>query len=519
MDTINTTSATEQSFKQFLFHNRRNRMILFLAAAAIIIQFSIFKYLYPFASYIHGDSFSYINAAYENLTINTYLVGYSKFLRLVNIFAKPDYILVTLQYLLIQCSVLFLLFTIFYFYKPGRATQIILLCFMTFNPLFLHLANMISSDGLFLALSCTWFALLLWIIHRPIKKIIIWQAVVLFIAFTVRYNALIYPIIAGFAFWLSPLPLRKKLTGISLGLLLCGIWIAFTMTRYEKLTGHWQYAPFSGWQMANNAMYAYRHVDSADKKPVPKKFQALDNAITTYLNKARKHIGMNPGEQSEASTYYMWSRGMPLMDYRDNLFKKTKDSTQEFKKWASMGPLYKEYGIHLIKQYPWHYIRYFMWPNFRKYYAPPVEFLEKYNYGKNFVTPQTVIWFGYNNDKVKTRMANSNVWILNYYPILSGIINVIMLFGLIYYLILKGWQYNTAFNKTLLMAGTVWFINAGFTIFASSAALRFQTFPIILTSTFTLLLIDWMAQLARRMKLEEIKQKALTQSYNQEAIA
>jgi hypothetical protein len=514
MDNAQAIPANEQSFKDFLFNNRRNRIILYIAAAAIVIQFAIFKYLYPFASYIHGDSFNYIDAADKNLTINTYLVGYSKFLRLVSIFAKPDIVLVGIQYLLIQCSVLFLLFTIFYFYKPGRVMQIILLCFMVFNPLFLHLANLVSSDNFFLSLSLTWFALLLWIIHRPSNKIIIWHAVVLFVAFTVRYNAIIYPFIAGLAFWLSNLPLRKKLAGIGLGLVLCGWFAGLTMYQYKRLTGHWQYSPFSGWLLANNAMYAYRQVDTVKRKPVPEKFQALDNMIRNFYDRNRRL-----GFKDEASTVYMWTPWMPLMKYRDSLFKKAKDTlATEQKKWASMGPFYKEYGLYIIKKYPWHFARHFMWPNSQKYYAPPIEFLENYNWGKPTVTEQTKKWFGYKSTKVKVRMGNSKVWILNFYPFLSGIINLIMLFGLLYYLMLKGWQYNLVFNKMIIMAGTVWLLNAVFTIWASSAALRFQSFPIMLTTTFALLLVDWMAQLMRKMKLESQQQK-VAEGFSKEAIA
>src|SRR6478752_3537050 len=95
------TSTNQQTFKQFVLQNKRNRTSLFLALAAIMLQFAIFKYLYPFASYIHGDSFSYLGAATNNLTINTYLIGYSKFLRFFNTFAKPDIILVIFQYLFI----------------------------------------------------------------------------------------------------------------------------------------------------------------------------------------------------------------------------------------------------------------------------------------------------------------------------------------------------------------------------------------------------------------------------------
>jgi hypothetical protein len=497
MDTIQTPT----SFKHFLFHNKRNRLTLYFAAVAIILQFAIFKYLYPFASYIHGDSFSYLDGARQNLTINTYMIGYSKFLRVFNTFAKPDYMLVAFQYLFIQCSVLFLLFTVFYFYKPGRYMQIILLSLMVFNPLFLHLGNLVSSDGIFLGLSCIWFALLLWLIHRPSNKIIIWQAVILFIVFTFRYNALIYPVIAIFAFSLSRLSLRKKIAGLTLALLLIGCFVGFTMWRYKVLTGYWQYAPFSGWQLANNAMYAYREVDKSDRKPVPEQFLALDKKIRTFYDQNRRlYLG-------EASTFYMWTPGLSLMQYRDSLFKKANDTAAiELKKWASMGPLYKDYGLHIIQKYPLHFLRYFIWPNAKKYYAPPIEFLETYNSGKNYVTPQAKNWFGYKSIKVSVRMKNIKVRVLDYYPFLSGIINLLMLFGLLYYLFLKGWQYNPIFNKTILLAGFVWLINAGFTIFASSAALRFQSFPIILTTLFTLLLIDWMIQLMRQLKQEQKNQ-------------
>jgi hypothetical protein len=491
------------SFKAFLFYNPRNRRILWLAAAAIVIQFAIFKYLYPFASYIHGDSFKYLEAADNNSTIALYPIGYSKFLRLVSIFAKPDTVLIGLQYLLIQSSAIFLLFTIFYFYRSGNVIQIILLCFMVFNPLFLHLGNMVSSDGFFLALSLAWFSLLLWIIHQPSNKTIFWHGLVLFIAFTVRYNALIYPFIAVVAFGLSRLSLRKKIAGICFPILLLGWFIGLTMYQYKKLTGYWQFSPFSGWQMANNAMYAYRYVDSTHRQPVPQKYRALDNMIRNFYDRTR-NLTMYPSEREQASTFYMWSPGMPLMKYRDSLYKTKIGAPNDYKAWASMSPFYKEYGIYIIKKYPQYFLRYFVWPNSKKYYSPPVEFLQYYNSKNNDVSKQAMKWFGYPSRNVKTRMDSGKTWVLDFYPILTGISNVIMLFGLLYYMLLSGWQYNKAFHKIIIIAATVWLLNAGFTIIASSAALRFQSFPVVLTTMVTLLLVDWMVQL---MKSESIANK------------
>jgi hypothetical protein len=509
MDTFPNAPFSEQTFTQFLFHNRRNRITLYLAAAALVIQFAIFKYLYPFANYIHGDSFWYLDAANQNSTISTYPIGYSKFLRLVSVFAKPDLVLVSLQYLLIQCSTFFLLFTLFYFYKAGRAAQVVLLCFMTFNPLSLHLGNMVSSDGLFLALSITWFALLLWIIYKPSNKIIFWHALVLFAAFTVRYNALIYPFMAAVAFGLSKLTLRKKITGLGLGLLLIGWFVGLSMFQYKKLTGYWQFSAFSGWQWANNALYIYREVDSADREPVPLKFRALDNMVFKLYE---KHPNLEIGE---AGTFFMWAPGLPLMQYRDSLFIKDIAAT-EFKKWAGMGPFYSSYGLYIIKKYPLHFLRYFVWPNSQKFLIPPVEYLEKYNWDYTTVPESAVKWFGYKNGQVKTRMKSGKVLVLQPYPFLVSITNLLMLLGLFSYVLLKGWKYNKTFNKCILLAGFVWITNAGFIIFAASAALRYQAFPAMLSITFSLLLIDWMARLIQHMKLQSQQQQPASE-YAQKA--
>ncbi|OQP45868.1 hypothetical protein A4H97_32005 [Niastella yeongjuensis] len=501
MNQETTMSSAEVSFKDFLFNNKRNRTILWLAAAAIVIQFAVFKYFYPFASYIHGDSFSYIKAADQNLNINTYPIGYSKFLRLFSVFAKPDYVLTSFQYLLIQSSILFLLFTFFYFYKTGKGMQFLLLGFMLFNPLFLHLGNLVSSDNLFLSISCIWFGLLLWIIHRPTIKIIICNSIILLIAFTVRYNAMIYPFIMLIALWLSNLPLRKKIFGLGLSLMLCGIFTSFTMYQYKKLTGYWQFSPFSGWQFANNAMYAYRYVHIADRHPVPLKFQELDNMIRVFFDSTRD-TKKNPSENLKASSVYMWTRRMPLWKYRNNLFKNDTTSI-ELKKWASMGPFYKDYGIFIIKQYPIYFLKYFIYPNALKYYAPPVEFLDVYNSYRKSVAPEASKWFGYDSNNVKTRMKDNNVLVLNFYPILSGMINVSILCLLIIYLTWKGWTYSKPFQKGLTIGGAFWLCNALFTIFASPAALRFQAFPIILTTILVCLLTDFMFQIMGKLKTEK----------------
>jgi hypothetical protein len=319
----------------------------------------------------------------------------------------------------------------------------------------------------------------------------------------VRYNALIYPLIAVLAFGLSNMPIRKKITGIAAGALLCGLFVLYTSNRYKSLTGIWQYSPFSGWQMTNNAMYAYRYVDSAKRKPVPARFKVLDNMIREYFDSTRD-VKKYPQEEWMASTVYMWDPRSSLYKYRNLQY--TNDSTSsELKRWASIGPFYADYGAYIIKQYPLYYARYFLWPNATKYYAPPVEFLETYNSGKDSVISIAKTWFGYKSKKVTTRVKDLNISTLNFYPILTGVMNVVLLCSLACFIMLNGFRNNSPIRKGLLLGTSIWLINAGFTIFASSAALRFQAFPIMLVCTFALLLIDCLWRLA--VSMESSKQK------------
>jgi len=488
------TVAQEVSFKSFLFRNPLNRACIWAAAIALIIQFAVFKYFYPFASFINGDSYVYLETAYHNFSINTYPVGYSNFLRLFSVFTKSDTVLIGFQYGVLQAALLWFLFTVFYFYRPGRAVQLILLGFMVLNPVFLYLANYVSSDSLFLTLSLVWFTLLLWIMHRPTARLIFWHALVLFLAFTVRYNALFYPIITGMAFLLSRQRAWLKIAGTGLGILLIGCFIFHTSQQYRQLSGIRQFSPFSGWQMANNALYAYRYIDSADVKPVPAKFRALDKAVRTYFDTTRD-VEKHPQEKMIASTVYMWAPNSPLQIFMMNQFRK--DTTAStLKRWATMGPLYADYGSYLIRQYPLTFLQHYIWPNTIKYYTPPVEFLEQYSTGRDSVHQIAQAWFGYKSPKITSRFKDFKVTVLNFLPILAGAMSLLFLFSLLGYVLLQGHQQQPLLRKGLWLVLGLWIVNFGFSVFASPIALRFQLFPIMVSISFACLFIEYIVKTA-----------------------
>ena len=487
-------NRSNTDFKDYLWHDKNNRRILILAFILIVIQFGVFKYFYPNAGFIDGDSYVYLETATKNLGINTYMVGYSMFLRLFSVFTRSDFALVAFQYVFIQASALLLLFSIFYFFHTSRWIKYFLLFFVVINPLFLYMSNYVSSDAFFLALSLTWFSSLIWILNKPTPKLFVYSSILLFICFTVRYNALLYPFIFLFVLFFTAVKMKVKLLGIGLAVLFVGSFIIYNCDKYKELTGHWQYSPFSGWQLANNAMYAYRYVDSAERKPVLKKFVVLDNMVRTYFDTSHNPF-THPEILQKAGTVYMWTPTLTLFKYRNSLF--THDSTaSELKKFSSMGPFYTQYGLYIISKYPVHFLEQFVWPNACKYYAPPVEFLEAYNSGENSVKPLAVQWFGFKSAKVTVRLKDLNVHLLNYYPILTGTVNVIYLLSLLCLLSLQFFRHKTSIRNSISLATFFWLCNAFFTIFSSSAALRFQAFPIILITVFASVAIDHMFKIA-----------------------
>ncbi|MGO4288238.1 hypothetical protein [Chitinophaga sp. RAB17] len=317
--------------------------------------------------------------------------------------------------------------------------------------------------------------------------------------FTIRYNALYYPVIQGISLLIARRKILMKTAGMLLSLALIGCFVQFTSSRYQKLTGIYQFTPFTGWQMANNALYAYRYVDSAHVKKVPKRLQKIDKMVRTYFDTTRD-VKKNPQEMLIASTVYMWAPNSPLSLYMNDQFKG--DSlASSLKRWATVAPLLKDYGSFLIQQYPQQFIKYYLLPNALKYYAPPVEFLEYYSTGVDSVDNTTEVWFDYSSKKIKTRFKDFKVTVLNFFPVFTGTMNVVLLFSIISFILLRGYKEYPYLKQGLILVIALWLVNFGFSVFASPIALRFQLFPIIISTSFSFLLIEFLVKKATEKEL------------------
>jgi len=438
--------------------------------------------LYPFPDFF-SDSYSYIYAASVNLDVNIWPIGYSKFLRWFHFITYSDVALVTFQYFFLEISVVFFYFSMLYFYPLGKTTANFLLLFLFYNPLFLYISNYVNSDPLFAALSILWFTTLLWIIYKPRLYQLFTHGILLFCCFSVRNNAYYYPIVSVVALLLSRQALLLKLIGILVPLCLVVPFIIHTRNEAFKLTGDRQFSLFTGWQLANNALYCYQDLSVETSELPSSQSQELDKIVKQFNNRIRPEFYENLPRY--VGNFFIREPKSPLKQY---LFKHYNviDDYSSLVAWGKSSVIFNEYGEYLIKQNPTAFIRDFMIPNVRNYVIPPLEKLEIYNLGTDNVWPIAQEWFHYPSEKINVVSNKAQGTILFFFPAFFLVMNLIFTCSLMYiWLIKKAVYINDPNKKRTLLIVILLTLNFGFSVFATINVFRYQFFPLIIIAAIT----------------------------------
>jgi len=479
---------------RFIWSHKTNKRYLWIAASIIVGLWTLFKQLYPYPTLVL-DSYYYAEAAVLNLPVNAWPIGYSKFLQLFNLISHSGNLLVTIQYLLVELSCLVFFFTWLFLFMPGRFTRNLLFALLFVNPLFLYCSNLILSDAVFIGLSILWVTQLLWIIYHPRLYMILSSALLLTIAFAVRYNALYYPFVGALAFILSRQRTILKLAGIGLPLVLLALFIGYTSIKVGAITGERQFSAFGGWKLANDALYTYAHVYKDHPQPVPRKFRSLDSLVREYFV-----VSGNSGDMLKTDyTYgslFMFAQETPLVRYLFNL--SGRKSYWPFigsKDWLSVGPLYQDYGVWLIRQHPLAFARYFLWPNFIRYINPPGEvfgstmpFVFVEAYGGEYVRK----CIGLDKLAFSSSSITLSQDILYWYPKLVTTIHLAFLIGLIGFLATRGFRRTEKpYSYCLMTIIALWGCDLCFSVLSAGVVLRYEIFILIPEMTFGLHFIEY----------------------------
>jgi hypothetical protein len=482
-------SRDHVTFNQFIFRNKTNRNYLLIASIASIIQFVVFKLLYPFADFF-SDSYSYIYGAYANLDINIWPIGYSWFLRYFHFITTSDTAVVAFQYFFLILASLVFFFTIGYFFKPNKSAINILFAFLFFNPLFLYIGNYINSDPLFAAISLLWLSQLIWIIQRPMLYQVVTHGILLYLCFIVRNNAIIYPFISAFAFLLSNHRRFSKVLGIGFGSFLVILFINHQRDAAQRVIGQKEFSFFTGWQLANNALYMYNHIEVDSN--------ALPSEEAREMNRLSKEFYSHVRPEFDqyltvyVANFFIRQPEAPLKTYFRAHFN-PKTEKEKVRDWGKAGLVFGEFGKHLMKEHPGAYARHFMLRNVKNYFLSPLEKLEVYNLGSREVWPIAVEWFKYKSKEAKAFSFTFQGRLLSLFPAFFLFINACFVFGVVLSWIKGLYKQQDPFIwRSVLLIATFWFANLAFSVFATINVLRYQFFPMLVCVAFTAVVVSWM---------------------------
>jgi len=479
MTLINNISGMH--FKEWIWRSKENKLPLIIFSVMIVVQFTVFKLLYPYPNFMWPDSFSYIEAAMNNANISFWPVGYSHFIRFISSFFSTAFALVLIQYATMEAALLYLLFSIRYLFKLNKTIFYWMSAGLLLNPLLLHICNFVSSDAVFISLSVIWFTQLLWLLYKPSPSLMLWHAFVLFLIFTFRYVGIYYPVISiVLIFFINCKIYTKVITILSIAILL-GSFVAITQSEYLKETGKSQFSPFGGWQLAANALYGYARVEYTDPvSTVPDKFKSL-HAIVNHQVDSLRQTSIRP--DSTVGVYYLWDLNSPLKQYVRSAT--TRDIGQ-FERWASVAPLYAAYGRYLTFKHPGLFLKHFVYPNFWRYYFPTLASLETYNIGKDTVNRIAATWFGWSTNKLFHRSGNNYIVVSSYYSTFISLVNLTFLISCCIAFAFRLFP-NTYTKNAWILAGSFWFLNLLFSVVSAPTELRYQAFPGIISYVFLLL--------------------------------
>jgi hypothetical protein len=495
--TINSASSSGSvSFKDFLIKNPSSKRLMYIIPTGLIIQFVIFKFLYPFPDFF-GDSYSYIFAAQQDLAINIWPIGYSKFLLWFQWFTHSGIALTTFQYFFLEGTLFYFYQTLIYFYPTKRTLQIILCIFFFFNPLNLYVSNYVSSDGMFWAFSLIWLTELLWVLNRSNLMHLIILSVAFLFAFTFRYNAMYYPGIAALAFLVSKQALWTKIIGVCAGPAFIIPFIIWSSNAVKEISGSAQFPPIlGGWQWGNNALYIREYIQEDSTKFPTSQMAELDLI-------ARHFFRTVPPQYRELQPYignfFIRQPDAPLKQYMAKHY-----NNGVVKDWAAVAPLFKQYGTYIIKRHPWAFFQYFMLMNTKNYFVPPLEKLDIYNLGSNHVSDNAVQWFHYDNSKIHAFFPNNfQGYFLTFYPYLFLFLNIYFAWSLYFFIRQKGFKRaDRRFSITIALIVIMVLANMGFSIFANIIAFRYQLFPMIILLSFSLLISEYTEQYLESKSVE-----------------
>lgn len=312
----------------------------------------------------------------------------------------------------------------------------------------------------------------------------------LVLCFVTRNNAYYYPLISALVLILMRQKTWLKVTSVATMSLMIFSFIVYTRSEAFKLTGTKQFSLFTGWQMANNALYIYDKIEVDSNKLPNAECRELER-INVHFFKHSTSWAKYKGElTTHDGNFFIQFVSSPLKRYQ-NAHYAPSDQLSQIISWAKVSQVYEQYGSAVIRQHPVAFAKYFLLLNTKNYFLPQLEKFANYNKGESEIEPVMQDWFDYPTPDVGAASPEIQGKILFIFSPFFLLMNLYFLGSLGWFVFKKKYlKTDPAFNKMILVSGCFLVFNFCFSVFVTIDVLRYQIFPMILCTTTSLLILD-----------------------------
>jgi hypothetical protein len=299
-------------------------------------------------------------------------------------------------------------------------------------------------------------------------------------------------LVAIIAFLLTKQDWKWKLTGIVLPFLFIVPFVIHTQNEAYKITGTRQFSLFTGWQLANNALYIYDQIEVDSTELPTTQAKDLNREAIKFFKHVKPEVYRNYLE-SYVGNFFIRQPEAPLKQYYGHHYTKEASGIAA---WGKASADFEPFGKYIIMHSPFAYARYFMLPNVWHYFMPPLSHLERYNYGEDSVDIVAKVWFHYPSVKVDVFSHGFQSFLLIYTAFFL-VFNLYYLWYLVAYLRKKGFGWKVKGEQAaFLLTAAFLLLNFGFSVFATVNILRYQFVPMIVLLSFSLLTSDYLEKIA-----------------------
>jgi hypothetical protein len=442
-----------------------------------ILFFAGFKLLYPKPD-LFFDSVNYLEWAVKDFKIAYRPLGYPHFLQWF-IGMQGNYIrIVVIQFLIFLFSSYCFLETLFVLLQPSKWVRRICLAAVLFNPVAYFLVNNLGADNLFVSLSALWMGLLLrsFFYTRNRGWYFLLHLACFFCLLALRPNALYYPFFGIVILLFMRLKNSVKLIYTALYLMVFFFLYNKGLDNTEQEIGVRIYSGFAGWAMANNAIHIYNAAEVDGNIFADPDQLDIHKLVLAHRATAR---------YSDAVTdKYMWDPKGPLKMYLYQYRQRTR--VDYFNAWWELSPMYRDYGMTLVKHYPFAFFKAFFWPNFIYFLYPPSEAMGVDNPFQE-LTPEWVNYLGMKQDPGSVEPyrgfhKNSVQVVEIIYAVLSPLCILFCLFVCIQYFFLfcrTGFKPDNPKLRVLFVLSLFYLVTIVLLIFAHMVLLRYVLLPLM----------------------------------------